>query len=516
MLILIPGHYKFYINVFLNVLKFFILFAGIMPLWLFAYGNFLGLTYDRVTGPYFYIAGALLTLSGPLLVGLLIQRCSPRILPRMDRAILPTCALMLLVEIVINVINFNNMWELVTWRLLVGSSLVPVSGFVLGILTTATFKQKLPQIKTVSIVTAVQNTVLAKVIIQMSYPAADASVMAVTLSCVDFFTLALLVVTYLPHVCLWFCWPGYRHRHDHIGIGGLDHAIGETLVRSMIKAGEITFGKLQNSPKMSGTFDYPTLKPTLTLNTLHTLASLSGKHTYYANSEETHYKNQANKPGRSRPMTFPLNYFATSNRSPGSDKRSDKDSLEGIDYDMLMLSKGVLSASLDYDILMPNRASSEKVKQASVRSNASTVSSCVEKRPISNITFDMKNFTTLPNCLPEPAEPGTSGQESSPAPSHKNNTSTEILSDSGMSSDMSPTGLCIRHQWLTNSKSKWGSLVDDRTTPSPPTGPVTLSRDDIDLSSIAEELTADGNTTKSVTPEVAHSCHADDVGLLSF
>ena len=66
------------------------------------------------------------------------------------------------------------------------------------------------QIKTVAIVTGLQNTVLAKVIIQMSYPASDAGIMVVMLTCIDFATLLLMILTYLPHCCLWFCWTKYR------------------------------------------------------------------------------------------------------------------------------------------------------------------------------------------------------------------------------------------------------------------------------------------------------------------
>ena len=70
-----------------------------MPLWLFTYSNFLGLEYEHIAGQYYYLAGSLGVVAGPLLVGLIAQRCAPRALPGMDRAIPPTCALMLLVQV---------------------------------------------------------------------------------------------------------------------------------------------------------------------------------------------------------------------------------------------------------------------------------------------------------------------------------------------------------------------------------------------------------------------------------
>ena len=55
----------------------------------------------------------------------------------------------------------------------------------------------------------------------MSYPTSDASVMAVTLNCVEFFTVCFMILAYIPHVILSFCWPAYRPLHQHGGIGGL-------------------------------------------------------------------------------------------------------------------------------------------------------------------------------------------------------------------------------------------------------------------------------------------------------
>ena len=134
-----------------------------MPLWLFAYGNFLGLAYDHVSEPYFFIAGALVLVAGPLLVGLLIQKCGPASCQRLDRALPPACLLLVLLELAVRATSFAAIWDLVTWRLLAGSGLVPILGGILGTIGSATFRQELPQTKTVTIVTCVQNTLLAKV-----------------------------------------------------------------------------------------------------------------------------------------------------------------------------------------------------------------------------------------------------------------------------------------------------------------------------------------------------------------
>ncbi len=43
-------------------------------------------------------------------------------------------------------ISFANCWAIVTWRLLLGGALVPLGGALLGVLTTAIFRQRLPQV----------------------------------------------------------------------------------------------------------------------------------------------------------------------------------------------------------------------------------------------------------------------------------------------------------------------------------------------------------------------------------
>ena len=193
--------------------------------------------------------------------------------------------------------------------------------------------------------TGLQNTVLTKVIIQMSYPVSDAGVMVVMLTCIDFATLLLILITFLPHCCLWFCWTKYRPLHDHAGIGGLDHSLSDKIVKSMIKAGEITFGKLQqSSPRLNNlvnAFDYPSARSTKNLTSL---GSLAGKQLFISPFNKLN-RNPFLLRGKPAPSTvtsgFSLRYF---NRncgypclpdSPTLSQKSDKDSLQSIDYEML-------------------------------------------------------------------------------------------------------------------------------------------------------------------------------------
>ena len=179
----------------------------------------------------------------------------------------------------------------------------------------------------------------------MSYPASDAGVMVVMLTCIDFVTLLLILITYLPHCCLWFCWTKYRLFHDHAGIGGLDHSLSDKIVRSMIKAGEITFGKLQqSSPRLTNlvsAFDYPSARSTKNLTSL---GSLAGKQIFTSPFNKLS-RNPFLLRGKPAPSTmtsgFSLRYLSGNSGYPGLpdsptlSHKSDKDSLQSIDYEML-------------------------------------------------------------------------------------------------------------------------------------------------------------------------------------
>ena len=232
-------------------------FPGAMPLWLFTYGHFLGLGYSQVSFPYLHIAGALGAVAGPILAGLCLKRCTPRNLPNVDKAIQPTCLLLILVACTVRVHAVWHKVQLLSWRLMVGAGLVPLSGAILGGIATAVFRHKLPEVKTVAVVTALQNTLLATVILQTSFPPPDASLMGVAITCLEITSLGLMVVLYIAHVALWLGWARYRAMHDSLGLSGAYHSIGDRIVRSMIKAGEITMRRRSQQLDNSVTKQHP-------------------------------------------------------------------------------------------------------------------------------------------------------------------------------------------------------------------------------------------------------------------
>ena len=85
------------------------------------------------------------------------------------------------------------------------------------------------------------------VTVQSRYAAPDVVLMSATLTSSELVTLSLGTCLYLVHVTVWLARPDYRTCHEGGGAGGggFYRSIAERIVRSMVKAGEITFRRQQ-------------------------------------------------------------------------------------------------------------------------------------------------------------------------------------------------------------------------------------------------------------------------------
>ena len=344
-------------------------FSGVMPLWILAYSFFFPHLYGDVAFPFYHIAGALGVIACPVLVGAALQRCIPKSLPYMDRAIHPTCLLLTLTAATVASYSIWQVWSLITWPLMAGSCLFSITGCLVGGVSMFAIKRKLSLIKTVSIVTALQNTLLVTIFQQTSYPAPQASIMHTAVVCIEFSSLCLMYLLYVCHLILWTASPSYRHHHDNIGINGVYQSMADKIAKSMIKSGEISFGdnQTQSNTNMqieNGTFaasdESFNTPPTSSMATnsqpttaSHGLGTVGIKNRIFSTSFESMRR-------LSRDVAYPLNheslsdesstmsYFGgigravnvdydegeSSDMSSGQVKRSETDSLS-IDYDML-------------------------------------------------------------------------------------------------------------------------------------------------------------------------------------
>ena len=233
-----------------------------MPLWLLIYEKILSVPIHETAvrnsntigsgGLYAFSSALAGAVGAPLLIGVIIQKClsgKPRaLLVRLDRAIPPTCALFILVVFTVAAVNFGESFNFLDWQSIVACVLFSGGALLVGGVTAAVFRLKLPEVKAVALVACARNTLLVKLVIHASYSPADNSLMNAILQSLDLFTIAVMFVMYVVHVVLWCIEPttsgsSYKSAHDHEGLGGLRYSIGEKIVRSMIQAGEIRFGR---------------------------------------------------------------------------------------------------------------------------------------------------------------------------------------------------------------------------------------------------------------------------------
>ena len=306
-----------------------------MPFWLWTYGHFLGLTYHNISFPYLHITGAIGYTTLPIVIGFLLQKCAPKALSAMDKAIHPTCLILTLTTSTVSVHSVWLIWDLVTWRLLIATVLVPIVGCMLGAFGSLIFRLKTPSVKTVAIATGLQNTILASILIHTSYPAPDASLMAITVVALEFTSLCFMYVLYIGHLVVWLVAPSYRNLHESLGVGGFYRSLAERIAKSMIKAGEITFSK-RNQPSDKTAITLANNSPTLsdkgkTNVGFDTLKGIGNK--VLLASRDSMRRNQqsmANKLGNDLSM----NYFCGPD-TPDSDRKSESRDSLSIDYDML-------------------------------------------------------------------------------------------------------------------------------------------------------------------------------------
>ena len=326
------------------------------------------MAYSQVWFPYLHIAGALGYVAGPIILGVVLKRCvrASNPLQQLDKSLQPVCLLVGMIAVTVSISNLLHVWVHVTWRLLLACALLPVSGFLIGAVVNAIFRQKLSQLKSVAVVSSIQNTLLASVILQTSYPAEDASLMGVTVACVEAMTLALMLLAYIVHVIVWLSCPQYRRSHDSVGISGLHCSIGERLVKNMVKAGEIRFCNRDNRSPPDTTSSSNSSKTSACCSENHSIIdTMASKErnilTTRASSFTQRTLGSVNKAfsssfdslGRtSQVLTAPagpssnmgptsaeltLNYFVSPDAftpTPQKEEGKDKDSLS-IDYDML-------------------------------------------------------------------------------------------------------------------------------------------------------------------------------------
>lgn len=268
-----------------------------------------GTTTDDVAGlrvplsVYWHLAVALAVASVPLIVGLVVRRCrcfstvrrnlgpcpsspsmivgpevadspSPPPLPpprstpptALDRAVYPVC---LLAVVVAGVITSYRVWAVKntfdTWQLLIGllpaAAFLPAASFVVGA-AGVVHAQGLARAKSAGLAVALTGaTALASSAIDVNNGDPDAALIAANATVFELVAILFAGLLFAVHLASWAVSSRYRDAHgDDAAVpwavsGFFYRSIAERIVRSMIKAGEITFRR------HAGTATSPRMKP---------------------------------------------------------------------------------------------------------------------------------------------------------------------------------------------------------------------------------------------------------------
>lgn len=215
-----------------NGLRHWYFCLGIMTGWRFAFDRLLasGSAYP-LPPAYLHLAGALLALLLPLGLGLTLRRCSGHLFKRLDKAVQPCCLLVVLVSATVSIYGFMQQYPLITWRMLAASAVVTLAGSATGVMVTALFRLKVPQVKSVAMSMSLPNSLLASVLIHTTFTRQEASYMMVMVATLNFVSQTILFLYYVLHLVIWVTWTDYRIRHENVGISGASRSFAEKLVR---------------------------------------------------------------------------------------------------------------------------------------------------------------------------------------------------------------------------------------------------------------------------------------------
>nr|VZI16027.1 unnamed protein product [Spirometra erinaceieuropaei] len=180
---------------------------GMMPLLLFIYGRF-SLDVQQIRIPYGQIAGQLLYIAGPLVVGLLVKYYLPKLATKIRRLLRPLAILT-----TVFLVGFGTYVNLAICALigqypllLATATALPWIGFLAAGLVAFLLRRSRAEILTIAIETGIQNIGIAVLVLIYSMPQPEGDIGAVMPLAVSIFTplplmIALIVLSIRERRC---------------------------------------------------------------------------------------------------------------------------------------------------------------------------------------------------------------------------------------------------------------------------------------------------------------------------
>ncbi|XP_042216170.1 ileal sodium/bile acid cotransporter-like [Homarus americanus] len=189
---------------------------GMMPMWMFSLGKKM-LKDANITIPFGNLALSLITLTFPILLGILIRMKRPLWADRGAKIIKPFSFCILLFFYIVGTWNSYKVMLLMTWRMVVAGFLVVSSGYTFGAVFAKVMCLPKKQIIAVSIETALQNPGVAFILLKLSIESPYSDLASVPIVATLLVSAPPLILVYLIYALLrrfCGCCPDIEQRDD--------------------------------------------------------------------------------------------------------------------------------------------------------------------------------------------------------------------------------------------------------------------------------------------------------------
>merc|ERR1711988_125216 len=218
-----------------------------MPFWIYVLGEVI-IDDTQIVIPYFKITTYAVMLIVPLLLGISIKKCLPKVAAAMVKILKPMALFLIIFILVCGIWSQFFMIKLITWQVaLVGFSL-PWLGFAFGCLFSKLCQRERKDIIAIAIETGIQNTGMAIFMLwfTLDHPAGDlAAVLPVAVATLTPFPLLSALVYY--NLKKRFCNPEGQEMVDMKA--EQDKEVSISLVGEKMKAGDTNHNETPDQEK---------------------------------------------------------------------------------------------------------------------------------------------------------------------------------------------------------------------------------------------------------------------------
>ena len=206
-----------------------------MPLWVFLLGEVI-IADTQIVIPYFKIVTYGVMLVVPLLIGVSVRRCLPKVADFMVKIMKPLALFLILFILVCGVWSQFFMIKLITWNIALAGFALPWLGFGFGCLLSKLCKRERKDIIAIAIETGIQNTGMSIFMLwfTLDHPAGDlAAVVPVAVATLTPFPLLFALVYYKSRAR--YCPMSHMASKETQILALEDEQMAEALVKEKVK-----------------------------------------------------------------------------------------------------------------------------------------------------------------------------------------------------------------------------------------------------------------------------------------